>query len=103
MIYAGGSVPPRGYFVSCMCTPLQYAAPPTVFIMKKTIFIDPKRCKACRLCIRACPHHCLELSQNRNAAGYLMIELVKPDDCTGCGTCVRTCPEPQCLQLIRNA
>lgn len=109
MIYAGGCVPPRGYFATCVRTPLQYAAPPSVhgiyvafpyvFIMKKIVSIDPRRCKSCRLCIRACPRHCLEISQNRNAAGYLTIELVNPDNCIGCGSCVRTCPEPQCLQL----
>lgn len=65
---------------------------------KRKLIIDKTRCKFCRLCIEACPKHCLEADDVRNEAGYLTVKL-KEGICNACGICVRTCPEPWALRF----
>ncbi|MBR4984400.1 MAG: 4Fe-4S binding protein [Proteobacteria bacterium] len=67
--------------------------------MYRKLTIDSRRCKSCGLCVRACPHRCLEISGTRNRAGYLVVQLSRADACVACGACVLTCPEPQSLAL----
>jgi len=50
-------------------------------------------CKACSLCIEACPPHVIALSADRlNSKGYHPAGLVA-EGCTGCGICATVCPE----------
>lgn len=55
--------------------------------------IDSERCKACRLCIKVCNRHLLELKGALNAKGYHPIGIEKVEDCTACALCAIVCPE----------
>jgi len=48
-------------------------------------------CKACGLCIEACPKHVLALGEI-NERGYQAVAAVS-DDCIGCGNCAVMCPD----------
>lgn len=72
-----------------------------------TVRIERERCKACELCIQACPQHVLQLSPTLNAHGYRPVELIETPaeqaglagqstgirSCTGCGICALVCPD----------
>ncbi len=54
---------------------------------------DKKLCMSCRICIDACPVHCLDLSPALNRDdpdGYPYTANEKA--CIGCGFCARECP-----------
>ena len=54
---------------------------------------DKKTCMSCRICIDACPVHCLGLSDATSPDdphGYPYMENEKT--CIGCGFCARECP-----------
>lgn len=61
-------------------------------MIRGTIVVAKDICKACELCIKACPQDCLELSMNLNLKGYRYIQL-KNDTCTGCINCAIVCPD----------
>jgi 2-oxoglutarate ferredoxin oxidoreductase subunit delta len=59
-----------------------------------TVLINPERCKACELCIQACPQHVLHLSATYNARGYRPVTLDEATGaCTGCAICALVCPD----------
>jgi electron transport complex protein RnfB len=54
---------------------------------------DRKTCMSCRICIDACPVHCLGLSDaashdDPHSYPYMAVEKA----CIGCGFCARECP-----------
>lgn len=52
------------------------------------------RCKACELCIAACPKDVLELDPGvTNVLGHHPIRLTDADACTSCAFCARVCPD----------
>jgi 2-oxoglutarate ferredoxin oxidoreductase subunit delta len=56
--------------------------------------IAADHCKACELCILACPHDALALDRATvNPLGYHPIALVAPERCTSCAFCARVCPD----------
>jgi 2-oxoglutarate ferredoxin oxidoreductase subunit delta len=56
--------------------------------------IAEDRCKACELCITACPQHVLALDSTKvNVLGYHPIELLDAAGCTSCALCARVCPD----------
>ena len=57
------------------------------------LVIDKDRCKACRLCIKACNRSLLDLSGEMNTKGYHPIAIVEMEKCTACGLCAVVCPE----------
>ncbi len=57
------------------------------------IIIDRNACKGCHLCIDQCSKEVLEMSQNRNANGYLMPTVARIDDCSACMMCEMICPD----------
>jgi 2-oxoglutarate ferredoxin oxidoreductase subunit delta len=60
---------------------------------KGRIKVKDYYCKACGLCIEACPQDVIALSRERmNAKGYHPAELAA-EGCTGCGICSIVCPE----------
>jgi 2-oxoglutarate ferredoxin oxidoreductase subunit delta len=61
--------------------------------VKGRIEVNEILCKACELCIDACPLKVIELAQDRfNSKGYHPVQLVA-DGCTGCAICALVCPE----------
>ncbi len=61
-------------------------------MIRGTIIVAKDICKACELCIAACPQNCLETSPNLNIKGYHYVQL-KNDTCTGCINCAIVCPD----------
>ncbi|MBN1398323.1 MAG: 4Fe-4S dicluster domain-containing protein [Bacteroidetes bacterium] len=61
-------------------------------MIRGTIIVAKDICKACELCIAACPQKCLELSSNLNIKSYRYVQL-KNDTCTGCLNCAIVCPD----------
>jgi len=61
-------------------------------MIRGTIIVATEICKACELCITACPQDCLELSPYLNSKGYRYVQL-KNDSCTGCINCAIVCPD----------
>jgi len=66
-----------------------------------TIEVAAEICKACELCIVACPQQCLELSPHFNLKGYRYVQL-KNDTCTGCVNCAIVCPD-SAITVYRQA
>ncbi len=52
-------------------------------------------CKGCNLCISACPHSLIIITQAKiNRRGHYPVEFVDPDHkCNGCKLCAITCPD----------
>ncbi len=48
-------------------------------------WIDPEKCKACLICLRACPEDAID-------GGKWRIHVIEQDKCTNCGTCLEVCP-----------
>ena len=61
-------------------------------MIRGTIIVATEICKACELCIAACPQDCLELSPKLNSKSYRYVQL-KNDSCTGCINCAIVCPD----------
>jgi len=60
------------------------------------VVILDERCKACELCVVACPQGNLILSTRLNHAGFHPAEFSyhgAKGDCTGCGVCYWVCPD----------
>jgi len=60
---------------------------------KGRIEVNEFYCKACSLCVDACPQHVIALSpEHINSKGYHPASLTA-DGCTGCGICAMVCPD----------
>ena len=66
-----------------------------VSIPQGQVYIIPKRCKGCRLCIEFCPKEVLRESEETNEKGYHYPETVNKDsnECVNCEFCMLICPE----------
>jgi NAD-dependent dihydropyrimidine dehydrogenase PreA subunit len=69
--------------------------------------IEPHLCKACQLCVEACPPRCIVTNSEQayNELGYQWVTYTG-HDCTGCGICFYVCPEPGAVTVykrVRNA
>ncbi len=62
--------------------------------------IDPAQCKGCRLCVEACPKHCLIIGSEINVLGYQYAKFQNPE-CTACGLCFYVCPEPGAVTVLK--
>ena len=74
--------------------------PRTAPLPKGRIEIDFERCKACELCIPACPRNCIEMGIGTNRQGFAAAVFARPGDCTGCAVCAECCPDV-CIQVWR--
>ncbi len=57
------------------------------------VVIDPERCKACYLCVRACPTGVLEAGIAANSAGVYPPIAKYIEKCIACGNCYVVCPD----------
>ena len=59
------------------------------------IFIIPERCKGCAICVELCPRDVLEVSQQTNAKGYHLPDIINGQEeaCVHCEFCTLVCPE----------
>ena len=55
--------------------------------------IDGIACKACELCIFACPKNVLALGEKNNPSGYHYAVVVNQEACIACASCARMCPD----------
>ena len=56
-----------------------------------TVVMALDRCKGCGLCVPVCLPGVLEMTDDRNAKGYVLPRLL--DGCTGCRACADVCPD----------
>lgn len=69
---------------------------------KKTyIKIDENVCKGCKVCIEACPKHCIVMGSEINKMGYQFAKFKNPG-CIGCGICFYVCPEPGAITVCKD-
>ncbi len=61
--------------------------------LKGTITVDENLCKACELCIEACPQHVIELNDEIITSRGFHPAYLAQDGCTGCAICALVCPE----------
>lgn len=55
---------------------------------------DEERCKACSLCMAACPRKILALDEGRiNRKGYSPAYCTDQEKCIGCAMCATMCPD----------
>jgi 2-oxoglutarate ferredoxin oxidoreductase subunit delta len=57
------------------------------------VVLEPDRCKACLLCLEACPQGVLGPGRAMNARGFFSIRIAQPGLCLGCGLCCVACPD----------
>lgn len=57
------------------------------------IHLIPERCKGCTFCVTYCPQDVLGMSDQLNAKGYHLPEVISPVSCVACGLCELICPE----------
>ena len=57
------------------------------------IVLNTDKCKACYLCIDACPNKVLEKSEVVNKLGYYPAKVNEEKKCIGCAMCARVCPD----------
>ncbi len=56
--------------------------------------IDQSLCKGCMLCVENCSRGCLQMSDQYNDKGYLLVEFSDPEaGCNGCTMCAVMCPD----------
>jgi len=55
--------------------------------------INSKTCKACELCIDACPKNVLALGDHVNGSGYRYATVVNQEACIACKMCAVRCPD----------
>jgi 2-oxoglutarate ferredoxin oxidoreductase subunit delta len=64
------------------------------------IKINQETCKACGLCIAACPKKCITFTQEPNKKGFHPASFIKKDECLGCGFCYAVCPDI-CIEVYK--
>lgn len=57
------------------------------------VVIDSDRCKACELCVAACPQDVLAMGKTINARGFSFARVAQPRRCIGCRLCAVACPD----------
>ncbi|MCG8571385.1 MAG: 4Fe-4S binding protein [Spirochaetes bacterium] len=63
--------------------------------------IDKAECKGCKVCVSACPKHCIHIGSDINQLGY-QYAVFESDECTACGLCFYSCPEPGAITVYKD-
>ena len=67
---------------------------------KGKIVIDRELCKACYLCIKACPVNVIEKDSELNASGSYPAKPIQTGGaCIACGNCYEVCPDV-CVEVF---
>ncbi len=59
----------------------------------KAIFVDPKMCKGCHICISICPHGVLKKSDVVDNRGFFLPIVADLEACKVCMLCEMECPD----------
>ena len=65
------------------------------------VIIDTNKCKACDLCVRACPKKLLKLGNSINSNSYQYVVITDDKECVSCGNCAVSCPD-RVLSVFQN-
>ena len=57
------------------------------------VWVNTSRCKACDICVDACPAGVLAMKAEPTSTLGAMISVVAPEACIGCNECELTCPD----------
>lgn len=57
------------------------------------VWVDTARCKACDICVDACPAGVLSMKADPYSTLGANIEIVAIDACIGCNECELSCPD----------
>ncbi len=57
------------------------------------VWVNTSRCKACDICVDACPAGVLSMQQEPTSTLGAMISVVAPESCIGCNECELSCPD----------
>jgi len=57
------------------------------------VWVNTDRCKACDVCVDACPAGVLSMQQEPTSTLGAMISVVAPESCIGCNECELSCPD----------
>ncbi len=57
------------------------------------VWVDTDRCKACEICVDACPAGVLSMQADPHSTLGENIKVVVPNACIGCNECELSCPD----------
>jgi 2-oxoglutarate ferredoxin oxidoreductase subunit delta len=57
------------------------------------VWVDSARCKACDICVDACPAGVLSMKADAHSTLGAMISVIAPEACIGCNECELSCPD----------
>ncbi len=57
------------------------------------VWVNTDRCKACDICVDACPAGVLSMQAEPTSTLGAMISVIAPESCIGCNECELTCPD----------
>jgi 2-oxoglutarate ferredoxin oxidoreductase subunit delta len=57
------------------------------------VWVDTSRCKACDICVDACPAGVLSMKLEPSSVLGAMITVAHPESCIGCNECELSCPD----------
>ena len=57
------------------------------------VWVDTARCKACDICVDACPAGVLSMQAAASSTLGAMITIVSAESCIGCNECELACPD----------
>jgi len=57
------------------------------------VWVNTDRCKACDICVDACPAGVLSMKAEPSSILGAMISVIAPESCIGCNECELTCPD----------
>ena len=57
------------------------------------VWVNTARCKACDICVEACPAGVLSMQAEPTSTLGAMISVIAPESCIGCNECELSCPD----------
>jgi len=57
------------------------------------VWVNTSRCKACDVCVDACPAGVLAMKPDASTVLGAMISVIAPEACIGCQECELSCPD----------